>query len=162
MICQYIRSTRFLTMVEGCFPLVFGIPGIIRVIILIYVNLGSISPRGLHFIYTPLSQSRQSAIGFFSSRPNWDPSPTPSPPQASVFPPLVWGGGNTLAFGRSGGGSHFGRGDGHCGTLGSSYIQNIQKFPYKFATVAIASTRAHREKKDYERGKRGSHYNSLG
>jgi hypothetical protein len=40
-------------------------------------------------------QSGQSAIGFLSIRPNWDP-------QASV-PPLVPG--------RGGGGSQFGRGD---------------------------------------------------
>ncbi len=36
-------------------------------------------------------------LGFFSCRPNWD-SPTPSPhPHASVIPPLVPGGRDTLA-----------------------------------------------------------------
>ncbi len=56
-------------------------------------------------------------LGFFSSRPNWDPpmhflTHTPVCP-----PPPVSGGG--LAGGRGGGGSQFGRDDRHCGTLGT-------------------------------------------
>ncbi len=43
-------------------------------------------------------------LGFFSSRPNWDPH-TPSPAGECVSPPLVWGGGYTLACGKRGGGS---------------------------------------------------------
>ena len=55
--------------------------------------------------------------GFLSSRSNWV-----RPflhPQASVAPPLVWfrGCGVTLACGRVGGRTQFGRGDRHCGTL---------------------------------------------
>ncbi len=41
------------------------------------------------------AQSRHSAIGFFSSRPNWD-SPTPSP-QASMSLPL-WFSGRTYSL----------------------------------------------------------------
>ncbi len=54
-------------------------------------------------------------LGFFSSRPNWDPSH----PQESVFhPPLVPGGGTHSLAGEGGGeGSQLRRGDRHCGTL---------------------------------------------
>ncbi len=61
-----------------------------------------------HIVFEPLpqvhrrAQSRQSAIGSFSSRRRWD-SPTPQP-QASV-PSTLWiGGGGTLACGRGVGG----------------------------------------------------------
>ncbi len=40
---------------------------------------------------------------FFSCRPNWE-SHTPSHAGECVTPPLVWGGGYTLACGRGGGG----------------------------------------------------------
>jgi hypothetical protein len=46
-------------------------------------------------------------LGFFSSRLNWDPPPLH--PQAVVLPPP--------RFQRESGGSQFGRGDRHCGTL---------------------------------------------
>jgi hypothetical protein len=59
-------------------------------------------------------------LGFFSSRPNWEPPPPH--PQASAPPPLVPGG--TLACEREGGGSQFGRGDRHCGTLGIYVLCN--------------------------------------
>jgi hypothetical protein len=54
-------------------------------------------------------------LGFSPSRPYWDPPPRHL--QASVSPPLVLGGSISLA-GMVVGMSHFGRGDGHCGTLG--------------------------------------------
>jgi hypothetical protein len=66
-------------------------------------------------------------LGFFSSRPNWDP-PTPSPAGECV--PLFGSGGDTLACGKGGGGSQFGRGDRHYGTLsiyvlcGAAYVAN--------------------------------------
>ncbi len=68
--------------------------------------------------YNP--QSRQSETVFSSSRPNCDPPPPPPIPhlQASVFPPPCFRGRDKLACGRGGGGSHFGQGDRHCGTLG--------------------------------------------
>jgi hypothetical protein len=53
-------------------------------------------------------------LGFFSNRPNWDPPPPPHP-QTSGAPPLVPRGDTLL--GRGGGGSQFGRGERHCGTL---------------------------------------------
>jgi hypothetical protein len=56
--------------------------------------------------------------GFFSSRPNWN-SPTPSPVGERALPPCGSGGGTHSLVGEGvGGGSQFGRGDGHCGTLG--------------------------------------------
>ncbi len=62
-------------------------------------------------------------LGFFSCRPNWDP-PTPLPAGECV-PPFGSVGMDTLDGGRGGGagrGSHFGRGDRHCGTLGIQYV----------------------------------------
>jgi hypothetical protein len=53
-------------------------------------------------------------LGFFSSRPNWDP-PIPSP-AAECVPHLVQG--VQFACRRGLGGSQFRRGDRHCGTLG--------------------------------------------
>ncbi len=53
-------------------------------------------------------------LGFFFSRLNWDPA-TPSP--AGQWAPPGSGGGDILACGRESGGSQFGRGDRHCGTL---------------------------------------------
>ncbi len=56
------------------------------------------------------------ALGFFSSRPNWDPPPAP---QASV------GGKAHLLDGVHGGGlSQFRRGYRHCGTLGT-YVLGV-------------------------------------
>jgi hypothetical protein len=58
-------------------------------------------------------------LSFLSSRRNWN-SPTPSPTDECVPPPLVWGTGYTL-FGlrqRGVGESQFRRGDIDCGTLG--------------------------------------------
>jgi hypothetical protein len=65
--------------------------------------------------------------GFLSSRPNRLPSPPH--PQASVAPhPLVLGGGGegTLACGKGGGGSRFGRRDKHSGTLGTSIVVPVR------------------------------------
>jgi hypothetical protein len=66
----------------------------------------------IHFGSWYHAQRRQNARLF----PNWD-SPTLHP-QASVSPPLWLRAGDTLADGRGCGGSQFGRGDRHCGTLG--------------------------------------------
>ncbi len=49
--------------------------------------------------------------GFLSVRPIW--RPLSSPPQACVAPPPLVPGGDTLACGRGGGGSQFGRRDRH-------------------------------------------------
>jgi hypothetical protein len=63
-------------------------------------------------------QSRQSARLFLQSS-ELGPPPQPSHPQASVSPPVWFRGGGTHSLGGEGvGGSHFGRGDRHCGTLG--------------------------------------------
>ncbi len=59
-------------------------------------------------VETP-SRRVDSVLGFFSCRPNWDPQP--SVPHGS--------GGDTLACGKGDGGSQFGRGDRHYGTLGT-------------------------------------------
>ncbi len=63
-------------------------------------------------------------LGFF---PNWD-SPTLHP-QASVSPPLWLRAGDTLADGRGCGGSQFGRGDRHCGTLGIYVLYYVVPCP---------------------------------
>jgi hypothetical protein len=55
---------------------------------------------------------------FFSSRPNWDPTPSP----AGECPSPLWfgGGGAHSSLAVEGmGESQFGRGDRHCGTLGT-------------------------------------------
>ncbi len=52
-------------------------------------------------------------LGFFSSRLNWDPTPSP----AGECDPLPFAPGEERGRG-GGGGSQFGRGDRHCGTLG--------------------------------------------
>ncbi len=57
--------------------------------------------------------------GFFFSRPNWD-TLTPSPEGECV--PLWFRGAEILACGRGGGGSQFGRGDRHRGTLGINIL----------------------------------------
>jgi hypothetical protein len=52
--------------------------------------------------------------GCLSSRPNWVRPPSPA---GECCPPLIPGGGDTLAYGRGSGRTPFGRGDRHCGTL---------------------------------------------
>jgi hypothetical protein len=55
---------------------------------------------------SPLVHRVDRVISFHSSRPNWD-SPTPSPAnECAPTPPLVLGGGGTLARGRGGGGAN--------------------------------------------------------
>jgi hypothetical protein len=54
--------------------------------------------------------------GFLSSRPKL--GPPASAAGECCPPPLVRGGGDTLACGRGSGRSQFGRRDRHCGTLG--------------------------------------------
>ncbi len=63
-------------------------------------------------------QSRQSAIGFFSSRPNWDPFLPLTHRQVCPLP-LVPGDTHSLAGEGLGRGTQFGRGDIHCGTVGT-------------------------------------------
>jgi hypothetical protein len=59
-------------------------------------------------------------LGFFSSRPNWDPR---SPHlQTGVFPPPLVPLGDTLTRGRGDEGSQFVRGDRPCGTLGTYLV----------------------------------------
>ncbi len=71
----------------------------------------------VHYCRQFLYQRVDRVLGFFSSRPNWEP--LPPHPQASVSPPLWFrGGGGTLACGRGGGEVQFGRGDRHCGIRG--------------------------------------------
>jgi hypothetical protein len=67
------------------------------------------------------ARSRHRVLGFFSSRPNRDPPP-PTLTRRRVCPPPPFGsGGDTFACGR-GGGSQFGRGERHCGTLGINVL----------------------------------------
>ncbi len=56
-------------------------------------------------------------LSFFSSRPSWDPHPLTHRRVSPAPRPPGLGGGPSLA--RGGGGSQFGRGDRHCGTLGT-------------------------------------------
>ncbi len=63
------------------------------------------------------TEYRQSAsLSLLSSEMGPPPPPAPHP-QASLPPPLWFGG-----EGRGGGGPQFGRGDIHCGTLGKQYM----------------------------------------
>ncbi len=71
------------------------------------------SASTVHCTVQPQSTVERLLI-LFSSRPNLD-SPTPSPAGACV-PPLFPGGIHSLA--RRGGGSQFGRGDRHYGSIG--------------------------------------------
>jgi hypothetical protein len=65
-----------------------------------YSGLSIVFP--LH-LFNRWTQRVDRVLGFFSSRPNWDPPPPPHP-QASVSHFWFRGGGNTLACGRGGGG----------------------------------------------------------
>jgi hypothetical protein len=75
-------------------------------------------------------------LGFFSSRPNWD-SPTPSPPDECAAPPGFRGSDTVQSLaGESVGGSQFGRGDSHCGTLGI-YVLCDAKYSCKSFHVSV-------------------------
>jgi hypothetical protein len=58
-------------------------------------------------------------LGFFLQSSELGSPPTPSPSGKCVPPLIPEGKGDTLACGRGGGGSQLGRGDRHCGTLGT-------------------------------------------
>jgi hypothetical protein len=58
-------------------------------------------------------------LGFFSSRPKCDPHPLT---RRRVWPPLGSGGTHSLGGEGMGEGSQLGRGDRHCGTLGTVYM----------------------------------------
>ncbi len=66
-------------------------------------------------------------LGFFSSRPNWDPTPSP----AGGCVPSYFGWGNTLAGASERGGSHFGSDEETatvgCGSLGICYFVGLVK-----------------------------------
>jgi hypothetical protein len=102
-------------------------------------------------------------LGFFSSRPNWDHPPHPlDRRRARVCPPFAPGGGGQTRLREKGWEVPI-RTRGQ--TLWYSmymfmYFVISRKFYYKFATLASLH-QTHREKKDYEWGKRGSHYYSF-
>jgi hypothetical protein len=67
------------------------------------------------FVYIKCSSHRVYTVpGFLCSRPNWVPRPLTC---KQVLPPPFCSRGDTLAGGERGGGSQFGRGDRHSGTL---------------------------------------------
>jgi hypothetical protein len=76
------------------------------------------------------------ALGFFSSRPNLD-SPTPSPRGRVCTPPPTFGSGegHTRLRERVVGWSQFGRGDRHCGTAGIMYVHCSHNIKAMYHTV---------------------------
>ncbi len=92
-------------------------------------SLGTIKEDFL--FWCPMTTGQTESYAFFSSRPIWDPSPHP---QASVSP--HWFGGDMLG-GDGVGGSQFGRGDSHCGTLGT-YCMKKKTFVHQPAATSVS------------------------